>query len=558
MKSFGAKIKQAFSSGPSTVDLNFETARKEFAAQSEAVAKVYESLLKHDKNLQKTFTHPSSINKNIQKYFPATHPLTLYTSEVIKSIEATFHDWTTSQKTNYDYIQQYLARTKFIKDSISDRDSLLSEVEKSSNKIKQLKEKPSKDPHKLPQEQNTYNAKKESFENANYKAMAEISQFFEDKQSYFDQPLQNILLSLSGFFSGVSTNHHESSHHLTQVPPYYNPVKDLVGSQTNIPSPDNTFSGASQPSRATNPSPPPQPYQPSPVSQAPPNRPPPPQSNAGQYGAPPNRPPPPQSNAGQYGAPPNRPPPPQSNAPSQYGAPPNRPPPPQSNAPGQYGAPPNRPPPPSASAPGQYGAPPTRPVSTAPGQFNPTPNRPPPQPNSAPRKSMGPQLYPNPNAAPSRPAPPPSNGGSNLYPMQPGQYNLPVPQQQQQQQQQQYSEPNGADYYSYDQDQNNGYDYNNGSYNQQPYDQPQYNNSVQKPAEPTNQFKLPAQPKPPQFKSNNSFVNSAANNPAYQQAAMNKASDPKFQQQVGNGAKSAATNPAAQGYAKSFASNNGY
>ncbi|KAM9975859.1 hypothetical protein ACTFIW_013251 [Dictyostelium discoideum] len=377
MKSFGAKLKGLVSSGPSSVDLNFETARKEYTTLNETITKTYESLLKHDKNLQKTFIHPSSLNKNVQKYFPSSHPLTQYTAEVNKTIEASFNEWTQSQKANYDYIQQYLARSKFIKDAISDRDKLLEEVDKSASKIKSLKEKPSKEIHKLQQEQNNYNAKRESFIIANQKALSDISQFFEDKIDYFEWPLQSILLSLSSLFSTISSSHDQNSHFIQQTPPYYNPVIEFLGQSTTIPSIDD-----------------------SPVTSNP-------SSSSGSSGGLNNnvtnnvqRPSPPQSN----GAPPPRP---VSSAPQPYQ--------PQPQQVGSY------------QQPNQYQQP-SPPQQQQYGEYEQQQQQPPQQ--YRPPQPLRQPSPPNQQQVPSRPAPPP--GAKSMYP-NPQQYGgaAPAPQQQQ-------------------------------------------------------------------------------------------------------------------------------
>ncbi|KAM9946717.1 hypothetical protein ACTFIT_000031 [Dictyostelium discoideum] len=496
MKSFGAKLKGLVSSGPSSVDLNFETARKEYTTLNETITKTYESLLKHDKNLQKTFIHPSSLNKNVQKYFPSSHPLTQYTTEVNKTIEASFNEWTQSQKANYDYIQQYLARSKFIKDAISDRDKLLEEVDKSASKIKSLKEKPSKEIHKLQQEQNNYNAKRESFIIANQKALSDISQFFEDKIDYFEWPLQNILLSLSGLFSTISSSHDQNSHFIQQTPPYYNPVIEFLGQSTTIPSIDD-----------------------SPVSSNP---------SSGSSGGLNNnvtnnvqRPSPPQSN----GAPPPRP---VSSAPQPYQ--------PQPQQVGSY------------QQPNQYQQP-SPPQQQQYGEYE---QQQPPQQQYRPPQPLRQPSPPNQQQVPSRPAPPP--GAKSMYPT-PQQYGggaAPTPQQQQAPPRPVGGipspfgkPPGGAAPQQYQPPQQ----YAPPQQYQPPqqYAPPQQQQQQQAPPRPVSStFKQgptypvpkPAggvpQPSQQQMNQMGGFALNAARNPAVQQGAMNAARNPAVQQGATN------------------------
>ncbi|KAM9969208.1 hypothetical protein ACTFIR_001035 [Dictyostelium discoideum] len=497
MKSFGAKLKGLVSSGPSSVDLNFETARKEYTTLNETITKTYESLLKHDKNLQKTFIHPSSLNKNVQKYFPSSHPLTQYTAEVNKTIEASFNEWTQSQKANYDYIQQYLARSKFIKDAISDRDKLLEEVDKSASKIKSLKEKPSKEIHKLQQEQNNYNAKRESFIIANQKALSDISQFFEDKIDYFEWPLQSILLSLSSLFSTISSSHDQNSHFIQQTPPYYNPVIEFLGQSTTIPSIDD-----------------------SPVTSNP--------SSGGSSGGLNNnvtnnvqRPSPPQSN----GAPPPRP---VSSAPQPYQ--------PQPQQVGSY------------QQPNQYQQP-SPPQQQQYGEYEQQQQQPPQQ--YRPPQPLRQPSPPNQQQVPSRPAPPP--GAKSMYPS-PQQYGGGAAPQQQQQQAPPRpvggipspfgKPPGGAAPQQYQPPQQ----YAPPQQYQPPqqYAPPQQQQQQAPPRPVSSTFKQgptypvpkPAggvpQPSQQQMNQMGGFALNAARNPAVQQGAMNAARNPAVQQGATN------------------------
>ncbi|EGG14160.1 hypothetical protein DFA_11929 [Cavenderia fasciculata] len=523
---FKNNVVNAFSNGPKTTDTNFETARREFTAFSEATNNTYQSLVKHDKNLKKTFIDPSSLNKNIQKYFVSDHPLCIYTTEVLKQVEFSFNDWVESQKTNYDLLQQYVARIKFIRESILDRDGVVGELDRSAGKIKDLQAKPSKDPHKLPNEQNFYNAKKEQYDVLNYKLLSDISQFFEDKQSQFDRPLQNIILSLGYLFTSISTNHSKHTALLEKNPPYFNPVKDLVGvaptSYTTQESIGKSFDNPPPPLSLRKSSSPPIPngannnqqqyngnghdsYQPPQPAYQPPQQqtyqPPQPSYQPPQpsYQPPQQAAPPPRPVSVQYQPPQAAPPRPAPHQPSyqppQQAAPP-RPAPPQPSH--QAGPPPPRP-----SAPGVYPGPGVYKLPAQQDQQGPPPPRP---------TGGRPQLP----SAPTTQYQPPSQYQPPTQYQPPSQYQPPTqyqpPQQQQQQQQHQQYQP------------------------------PQYN---------------------PQQSYDSDFVNEQANgyatsvvtNPEYQRAAgnaaANKANDPRVQGQVGGQIANNTSNP----YLKSAASN---
>ncbi|EFA80150.1 hypothetical protein PPL_06972 [Heterostelium album PN500] len=228
------KIKNTISGGPSKSDVNFENTRKEFKYVSEYVFAIHTSLQKRVKNLKKTFLHIDCVGKTITKYYHNDHPLAANCIETNKLIENSFNNWNDSNQQNYETIGRTVARIKSIKDSISTRDQYLMDLENSDSKLKSLREKPPKDPSKLPAEENNNKLKKQSYQQKNTSVMQEIFQFFEEKNDIFDLPLMQIQESLSNLFQNIHNNLFECSEVLQKPPPKNNPVSNYMsGIQTN-------------------------------------------------------------------------------------------------------------------------------------------------------------------------------------------------------------------------------------------------------------------------------------------------------------------------------------
>eukprot|EP01133_Synstelium_polycarpum_P000446 gene446-532_t len=223
MVGFAQKWRLTLSGGPKTQDVAFEAARKEFKESCDFVISVHDALKKRDKNLLKTFTHPSSMNRCIQKNLKGDHPLAVYNAEIMARVEVVFKEWTLTQKGNYDLVDHFYSRVKIVKDAVAQRDVILSDVELHAEKCRKLRDK-GKDPAKAATEEQINKSKHDAYENKNHQVLVDIYQLFEEKQSSFDAPLQSIEQSLMLLFERIHQTLSSSSHHLSRLPPYHNPL----------------------------------------------------------------------------------------------------------------------------------------------------------------------------------------------------------------------------------------------------------------------------------------------------------------------------------------------